>query len=120
MDLQPRYEEIVSGKEFLFSTAGLIHKVGNVTLKAANFTKGVLKAGTLVMVGTDNLAVPYVPSAGTGTVAGRVYVTAQDIIIGDRNVQVGAIEEAYLKASNYTSAQLARLGIDSEYRLKAR
>ena len=120
MDLQPRTEEIVSGKEFLHSTAGLVYKVGNVTLKAANFTKGNLKAGTLVMLGSDGLAIPYVPSTGTGTVAGRVYVTSQDIMIGDRNVQVGAIEEAYLKASNYTSAQLTRLAIDSEYRLKAR
>lgn len=120
MDLQPRFEQITVAKEFLHSTAGLLYKVGNVTLKASAFTKGVLKGGSLVMKGADGLFVPYVPSAGTTPVAGVVYAIANDITIAERNVQVGAIEKAYLKASNYSAGILARLAIDSEYRLLTR
>ncbi len=120
MDLQPRFEQITVAKEFLHSTAGLTYKVGNVTLKASAFPKGNLKGGTLVMKGADGLFIPYVASAGTTPVAGVVYAIANDITIGERNVQVGAIEKAYLKASNYTAAINARLPLDSEYRLLVR
>jgi hypothetical protein len=119
MNLQPRTEDITVQNEFLWSTAGLVHKVGNVTLKGSAFANGTLvKAGTVVVVGADKLAtlydgVAYTPAAGT------VFVTTNDRLMEGANVQVGALEEAYLNASKITGNH-ADLAIDSNYRFKIR
>jgi hypothetical protein len=120
VNLQPRSEQITVQQEFLWQTAGLIHKVGNVTLDAAAFD-GVVKAGTVVAVGGNDLAVPYVASVDGGAAAnGAVYVITNDIEVGDNNVQVGALEEAYLNRNRITAASLDRLELDSGYRFKLR
>lgn len=120
MNLQPRTEQITVQKEFLWSTAGLIHKVGNITLKGSTFAAGtVVKAGTVVVVGADKLATLYDGVTYTAA-AGTVYVTTNDRVMdGTSNVQVGALEEAYLNASKITGNH-ADLAVDSNYRFKIR
>jgi hypothetical protein len=118
MNLQPRSESITVQQEFLFQTAGLVHKVGNVTLDGAAF-EGTVKAGTAVQVPSKNAkAVPYA-TATLGT--GRVYVTTTDVVVGTQDVQVGALEEAYLRADRISGvADVAVFVADSDYRFKVR
>ena len=100
MNLQPRTEGITVQQEFVHQTAGLIHKVGNVTLDATKFD-GIVKAGTVVSVGQggNELAEPWNAEA---TTKGIVYVTTNDVKVGENNVQVGALEEGYLKRDRVT------------------
>ncbi|QFG05416.1 decoration protein [Bacillus phage 031MP002] len=122
MNLQPRTQDITVQREFLFQTSGLIHKVGNVTLDASQFTAGVVKAGTVVVEGANGLSTPYNDATfGTeGGQAGTVYVTANDVEIKDgQNVQIGAIEEAFLRADRITNGG-ANLEANSGYRYKLR
>lgn len=119
MNLQPRTEQITVQKEFLWSTDSLVHKVGNVTLKASAFTVGeVVKAGTVIVVGADKLATKYDGATYTPA-AGTVYVITNDRVMGTQNVQVGALEEAYLNAAKITGNH-ADLAVDSNYRFKIR
>jgi hypothetical protein len=118
MNLHPRTEQITVQKEFLFATAGLIHKVGNVTLDGATF-EGVVKAGTVVVENpTTKISTAYNGASYTPA-AGIVYVTAHDVEVADKNVQVGAIEEAYLHRTKITGYH-ADLAVDSENRFKIR
>ncbi|QFG05683.1 decoration protein [Bacillus phage 035JT001] len=121
MNLQPRTEEITVQREFLFQTSGLIHKVGNVTLDASAFTDGVVKAGTVVVQGTNGLSTPYDDATfGTeGGQAGTIYVTANDVKVADQNVQIGAIEEAFLRTDRITNGG-TNLEANSGYRFKLR
>jgi hypothetical protein len=117
VNLQPRREEITVQREFLFSTSGLIHKVGNVTLDGAAF-EGLVLAGTVVVQGANGLSTPYDGATYTPA-AGRVYITANDIEVGDNNVQIGAIEEGFVREDRLTGYH-ADLAVDSEYRYKIR
>lgn len=117
MNLQPRTEQITVQHEFLWQTAGLIHKVGNVTLDAAAFD-GHVAAGTVVVQGANGLSTPY-DGATFAAGAGLVYVTANDAEVGDTNVQIGAIEEAYLNRTKITGYH-ADLAADSNFRFKIR
>jgi len=118
MNLHGRTDTITVQKEFLHSTAGLTYKVGNVTLDAAAF-EGTVKAGTVVTVDpTTKLAKPYAGATYTPAV-GLVFVTAHDCEVTDKNVQIGAIEEAYLNRTKITGYH-ADLAVDSEYRFKIR
>jgi hypothetical protein len=119
MNLQPRTEQITVQKNFLWSTAGLVHKIGNVTLKGSAFADGdVVKAGTVVVVGADKKATAY--DGATYTAAdGRIYVTTNDVVANGADQQVGALEEAYLNGSKITGNH-ADLAVDSEYRFKVR
>ena len=110
MNLQPRTDSITNQKEFLHTTQGTIAKVGGVTIKSASFTpdaSGYLKAGSAVVIeaGTG-LAIPFVD--GTAT-PGLAYVTQNDVRIDQGvNPVVGALEEAYLKASVVQNAEAGR------------
>lgn len=118
MNLQPRSEEIVVGKEFLHQTAGLIYKVGNVTLDGSKFEGRVL-AGTVVTIDpTTKLASPYAGGTYTDTV-GQIVVTTTDTFVTDKNVQIGALEEAYLRTDRITNGH-ADLPAHSGYRFKLR
>jgi len=56
MNLQPRKQDIVGGKEFLRNTQGLEYKTAGLTLLASDFTVGeYVKAGTAVYIGEDGL-----------------------------------------------------------------
>jgi hypothetical protein len=100
VNLQPRTEDIIVSREFLFQTSGKIHKVGNVTLDAAAFEGRVL-AGTVVVQGANGLSTPYDGATYTAA-AGTIYVTTNDVEVGDQNIQVGALEEAYLRRDRIT------------------
>ena len=117
MNLQPRSEQITVQQEFLWSTSGLIHKVGNVTLDAAAF-EGEVKAGTVVVQGANGLSTPYDDATYTAA-AGTIYVTTNDVSVTDQNVQIGAIEEAYLNRNRITGGG-AGLEAASGYRFKLR
>lgn len=117
MKLQPRSEQISVQQEFLWQTAGLIHKVGNVTLDAAAF-EGVVKAGTVVVQGANGLSTPY-DGATFAAGAGTVYVITNDVEVTDQNVQIGAIEEGFLNRTRITGYH-ADLAADSNYRFKIR
>lgn len=117
MNLQPYSEGITVQKEFLFSTADLVHKVGNVTLDAAAF-EGQVKAGTVVVIGANDLATPY-DGATYATGAGLVVVTTNDVNVTDKNVQIGALEKAYLNRTKITGFH-ADLEADSNFRFKVR
>lgn len=115
MNLQPYSEQITVQQEFLHQTAGKIHKVGNVTLDASAF-EGVVKAGTVVVIGANDLASAY--DGGTYT-EGHIVITTNDIEVKDKNVQVGALEEAYVRADRITNGH-AELEAQSNYRFKVR
>lgn len=118
MNLQPRSEQITVQQEFLHQTAGLIFKVGNVTLDGSAF-EGTVKAGTAVQVPSKNAkAVPYnTTTLGTGI----VYLTTTDVIVGTADVQVGALEEAYVRADRISGvADTAVFATDSDNRFKVR
>jgi hypothetical protein len=117
VNLQPRREEITVQREFLFSTSGLIHKVGNVTLDSAAFD-GIVLAGTVVVQGDNGLSTPYDGATFTAA-AGTVYVTANDVEVGSTNVQVGAIEEGFLRRDRITNLNDS-LAAHSNYRFKIR
>ena len=119
MNLQPRTEQITVQKEFLWSTAGLVHKVGNVTLKGSAFTNGsTVKAGTVVVVGADKKATAYDGATYT-TAAGTVFVTTTDRVMDGSDQQVGALEEGYLNKNKITGYH-ADLAVDSNYRFRIR
>lgn len=117
MNLQPQTEQITVQHEFLFQTAGLIHKVGNVTLDGSAF-EGTVKAGTVVVQGANGLSTPY-DGATFAAANGTVYVTANDVEVGTDNVQIGALEEAYLNRTKITGYH-ADLAVDSNFRFKIR
>lgn len=100
MNLQPYSVDITTQQEFVHQTAGLIHKVGNVTLDATKF-EGTVKAGTVVSVGQEGneLAEPWLSGA---VVKGLIFVTVNDRKVADKNVHVGALEEGYLKRDRVT------------------
>ena len=119
MNLQPRTDQITVQKNFLWSTAGLVHKIGNVTLQGSSFTSGVVvKAGTVIVVGVDKKATAYDGATYTAA-AGPVYVTTNDVLMSGTDQQVGALEEAYLNKTKITGYH-ADLVVDSEYRFKVR
>lgn len=117
MNLQPYSEQITVQQEFIWQTAGLVHKVGNVTLSGAAF-EGTVKAGTVIVQGADGLSIPY-DGATFVAADGQVLVTTNDIIVGTQNVQVGALEEAYLNKNKITGYH-ADLEADSGFRFKVR
>lgn len=100
MNLQTTSVQITVQQEFVYQTAGLIHKVGGVTLDGSKF-EGLVKAGTVVAIGQENnpLAEPWNSEA---VVKGTVYVTTNDVKVGTGNVQVGALEEGYLYRKRVT------------------
>lgn len=120
MNLQPFSESITVQKEFLYSTEMLSFKTGGITLDASAFVAdAVVKAGTIVMVAANGLAIPY----ATATLAGKqVYVTASDIVNkGVTNKIVGAVQEGYLHGGKITGTFVAAtLESDSNYRFKVR
>lgn len=102
MNLQPRKEQIVVQEEFLLNTQGLIFKVGGITLDGSAFN-GIVKAGTAVMKGEDDLFIPYADSAGAFPDGAEVYLTAQDAIMKtDANNVIGAVVKAYVKTDKLT------------------
>lgn len=118
MNLQPRSEQIVVGQEFLHQTAGLIYKVGNVTLDGSKF-EGRVKAGTVVVIDpTSKLAGPYDGATYTAEM-GQIVVTTTDCTVGTQNVQIGALEEAYLRSDRITNGN-ASLPEHSQFRFKLR
>jgi hypothetical protein len=131
MNLQPSYgEQITVQKEYLHSTANIVYKVGNVTLDGSKFTAGeFVKAGTAVTVGqvdngvTNEKAVPYAVVGGTITVAGTPFIITNDVKIPEngQDVQVGALEEAYVKRAKVTGVtDEAQFLADSQNRYKFR
>lgn len=122
MNLQTSSIQITVQQEFVYQSAGLIHKVGGVTLDGTKFT-GLVKAGTVVAVGQENnpLAEPWNSEA---VVKGTVYVTTNDVkIVGTQNVQVGALEEGYLNRKRVTgvaSEKEAAFAEQSQNRFKLR
>lgn len=131
MNLNIRTDSIISQKEFLHSTKGLINKVGGVTLDSTKFTAGTtVKAGTAIAVGkvdnsvTYSKGTPYAKIAGTVTVVGRVYVTAHDIDMPSpaQDVVVGVIESGYLKQAKVTGITGSETNFvsDSNYRFHLR
>jgi hypothetical protein len=120
MNLQPRNESITVQKEFLYSVEMLSFKVGGITLDAAQWAdEEVIKAGTIVMLPANGLAVPYATATRAGA---EVYVTAHDVINRTGvNAVTGAVQEGYLHADKITGTfTAATLEADSGYRLKVR
>lgn len=101
MNLQPRKEQITVQAEFLLNTQGLIFKVGGITLDGSAFT-GVVKAGTAVMKGGDDLFIPYADDAGSFPEGAEVYLTAQDAIMKGTNNVIGAVVKAYVNTDKLT------------------
>ncbi|AYP68824.1 hypothetical protein BpsM61_00050 [Bacillus phage vB_BpsM-61] len=115
MNLQPRKQEITVQREFLKSTEGLIHKVGGVTLDAAEFTAGAdgfVRSGSAVSFDEDSgLAVPF-----TAESDGIPYVLAHDVrIIEGQNPIVGAVETAFLDRSVVTDGDKVTVPVTDEF-----
>lgn len=101
MNLKPKTDSITVQNEILKTTQGLIFKVGGITLDAALFSAGVVKAGTPVSIKTAPVDGKSKPWADTDT--GIPYVTTHDVKIETgADAIVGAFEEAYFNKTKVT------------------
>lgn len=119
MDLRIQKDTITVQKEFLASTAMLVHKVGGVTLDGTKFTAGqYVKAGTAVAVDQDGngKAIPWLKGA---TVKGVPYIIAHDTMVNGADVIAGVLESGYLASGKITGvakADEAQFSQESQYR----
>lgn len=115
MNLQPKRQTLITRKEFLNTTQGLIHKVGGITLDSAAFADatdadGYLYAGSAVSLQGSGLAIPASVNV-EGAANGTVFVTANDVNLTDGDAVVGALEAAYLKSSVVTATEEGRVSM---------
>lgn len=117
MNLKPKTDSITVQNEILKTTQGLIFKVGGITLDAALFPAGIVKAGTPVSLKTapaDGKAKPWA-DADTGT----PYVTTHDVKVeAGSDVVVGAFEEAYFNKNKVTFSAAFITAVGNRYKLR--
>lgn len=106
MDLRIQKDTITVQKEFLHSTANLVHKVAGVTLDGTKWAAGtIVKAGTAISVGQNSgsgVNTKAEPWVKTPTAKGTAFILAHDTLVNGADVLAGALESGYLKRGKIT------------------